>query len=55
LVGRLPGSERIWLAGGYNGHGNGLALRAVEAVADGIAGRAHEGLTLFDAGRFADG
>jgi glycine/D-amino acid oxidase-like deaminating enzyme len=55
LVGRLPGSERIWLAGGYNGHGNGLALRAVEAVADGIAGRSHEGLTLFDAGRFADG
>lgn len=52
LVGRLPGSERIWVAGGYNGHGNGLALKAVEAVADGIAGRSNEGLELFDPNRF---
>ncbi|HEX5939508.1 MAG TPA: FAD-binding oxidoreductase [Dehalococcoidia bacterium] len=52
LVGRLPGSERVWVAGGYNGHGNGLALGAVQAVVDGIAGKPNDGLSLFDPSRF---
>ncbi len=27
LVGRVPGRENVWVAGGYSGHGNALGLR----------------------------
>ncbi|MEX2238971.1 MAG: FAD-dependent oxidoreductase [Dehalococcoidia bacterium] len=31
-VGLAPGRERTWVVGGYNGHGNGLALASVQQV-----------------------
>jgi gamma-glutamylputrescine oxidase len=51
LVGRLPGSERTWIAGGYNGHGNGLALKSAMAVTVAICGRPSADLDLFDPAR----
>ena len=40
LVGRLPGSDRLWVAGGYSGHGNVLGFACGELVAQAIARRA---------------
>jgi glycine/D-amino acid oxidase-like deaminating enzyme len=38
VVGRLPGHERVWVAGGYSGHGNVLGLMCGELVARAILG-----------------
>lgn len=48
VVGRLPGHHRVWVAGGYSGHGNVLALACGELVAAAILGRADPLLELFD-------
>jgi glycine/D-amino acid oxidase-like deaminating enzyme len=55
LAGRLPGSDRLWVACGYSGHGNVLGLACGELVADAIGGRPAPELALFDpAGRIGE-
>ena len=51
VVGRLPGSDRVWVARGYSGHGNVLGLLCGELVADAILGRDPPLLDLFDPAR----
>ena len=53
LVGRVPGRERIWVAGGYSGHGNVLGFACGELVADALLGRDTPQLALLDPARFA--
>jgi glycine/D-amino acid oxidase-like deaminating enzyme len=53
LVGPLPGDERVWLAAGYSGHGNVLALVCGELVAEAIAEGQATALELFDPARLA--
>jgi glycine/D-amino acid oxidase-like deaminating enzyme len=48
VVGRLPGQDRVWVAGGYSGHGNVLGLACGELVAAAILGREAPMLELFD-------
>jgi glycine/D-amino acid oxidase-like deaminating enzyme len=48
VVGRVPGSERLWVAGGYSGHGNVLGLACGELVAAALLGRDASQLELFD-------
>jgi glycine/D-amino acid oxidase-like deaminating enzyme len=48
VVGRAPGSDRLWVAGGYSGHGNVLGLACGELVAAAILGREAPLLELFD-------
>jgi glycine/D-amino acid oxidase-like deaminating enzyme len=50
-VGRVPGSERAWVAGGYSGHGNVLGLLCGGLVADAILGSPAPQLALFDPSR----
>jgi gamma-glutamylputrescine oxidase len=53
LVGRVPGrDERIWVAGGYSGHGNVLGFACGRLVADAILGREWPQLELLDPARF---
>jgi gamma-glutamylputrescine oxidase len=52
LVGRVPGRERVWVAGGYSGHGNVLGLASGDLVARAIVGESVEELALFDPARF---
>jgi gamma-glutamylputrescine oxidase len=55
LVGAVPGRERrVWVAGGYSGHGNVLGLACGELVADAILGRESPQLELLDPARFFD-
>jgi gamma-glutamylputrescine oxidase len=51
VVGRVPGDGRLWVAGGYSGHGNVLGLMCGELVADAILGRPDADLALFDPAR----
>jgi gamma-glutamylputrescine oxidase len=54
LVGRVPGRERVWVAGGYSGHGNVLGFACGELVAGAIRGdTSSPQLRLFDPARFA--
>src|SRR5215831_12356905 len=39
VVGRVPGEENVWIAGGYSGHGNVLGFLCGELVAGAILGR----------------
>lgn len=48
VVGRVPGSERVWLAGGYSGHGNVLGLACGTLAAEAMLGREDPLLELFD-------
>ncbi len=48
VVGRVPGEERLWVAGGYSGHGMVLGFMCGELVADAILGRETPDLDLFD-------
>ena len=41
VVGRVPGRDRLWVAGGYSGHGNVLGLMCGDLVAQAIGGEAH--------------
>ena len=45
VVGRVPGLDDVWVAGGYSGHGNVLGFACGELVASGGArgGRAADG------------
>jgi gamma-glutamylputrescine oxidase len=53
LVGRVPGRDGVWVAGGYSGHGNVLGFACGELVADAILGDASSSrLQLFDPARF---
>src|SRR6185312_7427630 len=51
LVGRLPGSERVWVACGYSGHGNVLGLACGELLAARILGEEVPGLEPFSPAR----
>jgi gamma-glutamylputrescine oxidase len=55
LVGRLPGSDRLWVAGGYSGHGNVLGFACGELVAQAILGEPAPGLAAFDPARARSG
>ena len=53
LVGAVPGRDgRVWVAGGYSGHGNVLGFACGELVADAILGRESPQLELLDPARF---
>lgn len=41
VVGRVPGDDRLWVAGGYSGHGNVLGLMCGELAARAIIGDEH--------------
>ena len=51
VVGRLPDDDRVWVAGGYSGHGNVLGFMCGELVASAILGREEPMLELFDPAR----
>jgi gamma-glutamylputrescine oxidase len=51
VVGRLPGSEELWVAGGYSGHGNVLGFACGRLVARALLGEADPKLGLFDPAR----
>ncbi len=51
VVGRVPGEERLWVAGGYSGHGMVLGFMCGELVANAILGRDAPDLDLFDPAR----
>jgi gamma-glutamylputrescine oxidase len=53
VVGPLPSRERVWVAGGYSGHGNVLGFACGELVADAILGRESPQLELLDPARFS--
>jgi gamma-glutamylputrescine oxidase len=53
LVGPVPGRDgRVWVAGGYSGHGNVLGFACGELVADAILGRESQQLELLAPARF---
>ena len=51
VVGRLPGDARVWVAGGYSGHGNVLGFACGDAVARAILGDVDPTLELFEPAR----
>jgi glycine/D-amino acid oxidase-like deaminating enzyme len=51
LVGRVPGRENVWIAGGYSGHGNVLGLACGDLVARALVGGDAPELSLFDPAR----
>jgi gamma-glutamylputrescine oxidase len=51
LVGRVPGRDGVWIAGGYSGHGNVLGLACGDLVARAILGSPASELELFDPAR----
>jgi glycine/D-amino acid oxidase-like deaminating enzyme len=51
LAGRVPGSDRLWVAGGYSGHGNVLGFACGDLVARAILGEPAPELAAFDPGR----
>jgi glycine/D-amino acid oxidase-like deaminating enzyme len=56
LVGPIPGRDgRVWVAGGYSGHGNVPGFACGELVADALLGdMSSPQLALFDPGRLSD-
>jgi glycine/D-amino acid oxidase-like deaminating enzyme len=48
VVGRVPGADGMWVAGGYSGHGNVLGLLCGDLVAEAMLGRVAPELALFD-------
>lgn len=51
VVGRHPGREGVWIAGGYSGHGNVLGLMCGDLVARAMAGEPHPLLKQMDPAR----
>jgi len=47
VVGRVPGLENVWVAGGYSGHGNVLGFACGELVAQAVAGEDDSLLSFF--------
>jgi glycine/D-amino acid oxidase-like deaminating enzyme len=48
VVGRLPGDERVWVAGGYSGHGNVLGFACGRLIARAILGYREPLLDIFE-------
>lgn len=53
VVGRVPGDERLWIAGGYSGHGNVLGFMCGDLVAKAMLADEHPLLALFTPARLA--
>ncbi|HEU0303768.1 MAG TPA: FAD-dependent oxidoreductase [Gaiellaceae bacterium] len=51
VVGRVPGQDDVWVAGGYSGHGNVLGFMCGRLVANTILGRQAPEVALFDPAR----
>jgi glycine/D-amino acid oxidase-like deaminating enzyme len=51
VVGPVPGSPRLWVAGGYSGHGNVLGFACGRLVARAILGDRDPLLDLFEPAR----
>jgi glycine/D-amino acid oxidase-like deaminating enzyme len=51
VVGRVPGAEDLWIAGGYSGHGNVLGFACGRLVARAILGEDDPKLALFEPAR----
>jgi glycine/D-amino acid oxidase-like deaminating enzyme len=51
VVGRVPGQDDVWIAGGYSGHGNVLGFMCGRLVAGAILGRQAPEAALFDPAR----
>jgi gamma-glutamylputrescine oxidase len=51
VVGRVPGEDRVWVAGGYSGHGNVLGLMCGELAAQAMLGREAPGLAWMNPDR----
>lgn len=51
VVGRVPGAEGVWIAGGYSGHGNVLGFACGRLVAKAILGEDDPKLALFEPSR----
>ena len=51
VVGRVPGQDGLWIAGGYSGHGNVLGFACGRLVARAILGDRDPLLDLFEPGR----
>jgi glycine/D-amino acid oxidase-like deaminating enzyme len=51
VVGRVPGDKRLWIAGGYSGHGNVLGFACGRLVARAILGESDPKLELFEPAR----
>ncbi len=51
VVGRAPGLENVWVAGGYSGHGNVLGFACGELVARAVAGEDVPFLDVLDPAR----
>jgi gamma-glutamylputrescine oxidase len=51
VVGRVPGEERVWVAGGYSGHGNVLGLMCGHLAAQAMLEREAPELGWFDPAR----
>ena len=47
VVGRVPGADGVWVAGGYSGHGNVLGFMCGDLVARAMLGDEHPLLGLF--------
>ena len=54
VVGRIPGSCRGWVVGGYSGHGMVLGFACGELVARAFLGENEPLLRLFDPRRLVD-
>lgn len=53
LVGRVPGRDNVWVAGGYSGHGNVPGFACGDLVARAIVGDRQPELDVLDPSRFA--
>jgi gamma-glutamylputrescine oxidase len=51
VVGRVPGEDRVWVAGGYSGHGNVLGLLCGDLAAQAMLGREAPELAWMDPSR----
>jgi gamma-glutamylputrescine oxidase len=51
VVGRVPGEERLWVAGGYSGHGMVLGFACGDLVAQALLGEPTPLVELFAPGR----
>ncbi len=51
VVGRVPGMDAVWVAGGYSGHGNVLGFACGRLVARAILGEEDPKLALFEPSR----
>ena len=51
IVGRVPGLDNVWVAGGYSGHGNVLGFASGELVAQAVVGEDAPFQDIFDPAR----